>query len=116
MEEIDIQTRGLELDEPMKKSILTRIHSIFGFYKYDIQKILITLSDIKENEDDEWKGCSIQVKAKGFPAVTTELKSLDIYTAITLAIERTHLKLEHRKINEKYINKKIELNRKVKYL
>lgn len=113
MEEIDIQTHGIELDEFMIKSILKRIHSVFGFSKYEIHKMVITLSDVKDNEGNEWKGCFIQIKAKDYLTITTELKSLDIYTAITLAIESAHLKLEHRTINDKTLNNKLEHHRKI---
>ncbi len=108
MQTIDIQTEGLELNEHMQKSILQRVHSVFGFGKYEIQKIIITLL----NEHDDRKLCNILVKPKGFPTISTQLESLDIYTATSLAIERAHLKLERRTINDKTIERQLEHNKK----
>lgn len=111
MTAIDIQTQGFELNEHMQKCILQRIHSVFGFGKYEIQKIIITL--LSENEHDARKSCNILVKPKGLPTISTQLESLDIYTAISLAIERAHLKLERRTINDKTIEKQLENNKKI---
>ncbi|MFK7816455.1 MAG: HPF/RaiA family ribosome-associated protein [Gammaproteobacteria bacterium] len=111
MASINIQTKGLELNEHMQKCILRRIHSVFGFSKHEIQKIVITL--LNENEHDARKLCNILVKPKGLPTISTQLESLDIYTAISLAIERAHLKLERRNINDKTIEKQLENNKKI---
>ena len=101
MEEINIQACGLELSEVMQKNILQQIHSVFGVEKYKIHRIFITLFDEKGLEGEIEKGCQIQVKVRGLPTIKTELKSLDILTAVSLAIERAHIKLSHNITDER---------------
>ena len=110
MQEIDIKTNGIILNEPMRKHINQRLHSVFGFDTHQVRKITVTLFDDKNTQGDFEKSCHIEIQIIGKPTINTELKSLDIYSAISLAIERTHLKLSHNLLNEKITNKQTEHN------
>lgn len=110
MQEIDIKTNGIIINKPMCKHINQRLHSVFGFDTYQVRKIIVTLFDDKNSRGDFEKCCHIEIKIIGKPTIITELKSLDIYSAISLAIERAHLKLSHNLLNEKIINKQAEHN------
>ena len=96
MEEINIQTHGFELNQKTRVHIVKKLHSLFGLKKYMVYKIIIKLFDEKELGNDADKCCRVQVHVRNQPVVNTELRSLDILTAIDLAIERASLKLSHR--------------------
>ena len=110
MKEIDIKTNGIVINEPMQKHIKQRLHSVFGFDTYQVRKIKITLFDEKNMSGDKENCCHIEVKLKDRPTIITELKSFDIFTAISLAIESAHLKLSHNVSNENVISKNVEHN------
>ncbi|MEJ2115634.1 MAG: hypothetical protein P8X88_06210 [Gammaproteobacteria bacterium] len=113
MEKIIIQANGFVLNEKMRKHVLQRLHSIFGFNKYEVQRIVITFFDEKEYSNNIESRCNIEVKIKDQPAIITELVSFDIFMATTLAIERAHLKTSRRVIDEKAIRKQIERSKNV---
>lgn len=111
MEEINIQTHGFELDQKTRVHIVKYLHSLFGLKKYMVHKIVIKLFDEKELGNDANKCCHVQVHVKNQPVVITELRSLDILTAIDLAIEHASLKLSHRVNGNKEIQKRLEYKR-----
>lgn len=108
MEEINIQANGFTLNEKMSKHILQSLHSVFGFHYYDVQKIVITLFDEKKLSDDINNRCRIEIKIRNQPAIITELISVDVYKATSLAIERAHLRASRLLMDKKKIHKQIE--------
>jgi hypothetical protein len=113
MEQIDIQAHGIELDEKVRKHIMQRLHSVFGFNRYGVHKIIIRLYDNKGCSDNNEKCCSIEVRIRDQPAIITELKSLDVLMAVTLAIERANLKLSHRVKDDKSIREQINYDKNI---
>ena len=96
MQEINIQSHGFELDENIRTYINQQLHYIFGLEKYLVQKVVIKLFEDNSLQNDENQCCYIRVEVSNQPAIITELKSLDIFTAIDLALERAMLKVSHR--------------------
>ncbi len=105
MEEINIKANGIILNEEMRTHILQRLHSVFGFSQYDVQRIVITIFEDQEIDSTEENRCIIEIKIRHHPKIITELKSFDIFTAITLAIEKAKLKVSRRILNKKIIRK-----------
>ena len=112
MEEINIQSHGIKLTEQMRKHIMQRLNSVFGFDKTKVQKIVIKLFEHDQNNNDAEITCHIKIYIKNKPVITTKLKSLDVFTAITLAIERTKLKHDHQLNDQHKMNKRTLLNQK----
>ncbi|MBT8124773.1 MAG: hypothetical protein KJO81_08115 [Gammaproteobacteria bacterium] len=113
MEEINIQAKGITLNKNMINHIRQRLHSVFGFNQYEVQKIVITLFDEERSSDDIANRCHIEVKIRNQPSIITELVSFDIFTATTLAIERAHLKISRRLMDNKIMHKQIELSKRI---
>jgi len=111
MVEINIQAHGFELDQKTRVHIVKYLHSLFGLKKYMVHKIIIKLFDEKGMRNNSDKCCRVQVHVKNQPTVITELRSLDIHTAIDLAIEHASLKLSHRVNGKKEIHKRLENKR-----
>jgi ribosome-associated translation inhibitor RaiA len=105
MQEIDIKTNGIVIDESIRKYINQRLHSVFGFDANQVRKIVITLINEENIRGDFERCCHIEVWIIDRSPIITELKSLDIFTAISLAIERAHLKLSHNIRNDRIISK-----------
>ena len=112
MEEINIQSHGIKLTEQMRKHIMQRLNSVFGFDKTKVQKIVINLFEPNQKNNDSEITCLIKIYIKNRPVILTKLKSLDIFTAITLAIERAKLKHDHQFNNQQKKNKRTLLNQK----
>lgn len=108
MEELNIQAHGFELDEKMRIYINQRLNNMFGLDKYLVRKVTITLFCDKALQGDENKCCRIRFEVKNQPPIITELKSLDMYTAIDLAIERANLKVSHRLNGENATRKRLK--------
>ncbi len=107
MEEINIQAHGFELDKKIRMHIRQHLHNVFGIEKYLVHKIIIKLFD--ENDlNNTKKCCQIRIDVRNQPPIITELKSLDLFTAIDLAIERTNLKASHRFNGEHAIQKRLK--------
>lgn len=113
MEQIDIQAHGIELDESVRKHIIQRLHSVFGFNRYGVHKIIIRLFDDQGLSVNDEKCCRIEVRIRDQPTIITELKSLDVLMVVTLAIERANLKLSHRVKDDKSIRKQIDYNKNI---
>ena len=112
MEEINIKSYGINITEDMRKHIVQRLNSVFGFNKSQVQKIVIKLYEKDKQIDENDISCHIKIYIKNNRPITTKLKSLDIFSAITLAIERAKLKLDHQIIGENNKNKRILINKK----
>ncbi len=112
MEEVNIQSQGITLTEQMRNHITQRLNSVFGFDKTKVQKIVIKLFDHDQKNNDSEITCLIKIYIKNRPVITTKLKSLDIFTAITLAIERAKLKLDHRLDDQNKKNSRTLLSQK----
>ena len=112
MEEINIQSHGIKLTEQMRKHIMQRLNSVFGFDKTKVQKIVIKLFEHDQNNSGSEITCHIKIYIKNKPVIITKLKSLDVLTAITLAIERTKLKHDHQLNDQHNKNKRIQLDQK----
>ncbi len=112
MQEINIQTHGLKLNEPIKKHILQRLHSVFGYDKDKVHKIVISLFDKNSDYSHSEISCFIRIYIYNQVPVETKLNSLDLFSAITLAIEHAKIKLDQ-SINKAHKEKKrIRINEK----
>ena len=116
MQEIDIQTFGINLNEPMRKHILERLHSVFGYEKNKVNKIIIKLYDQSDINHATNMTCYIKIYIDDKSPIITKLESLDIFSAITLAIERARIKLD-KSINNTHQEKaRIQINeKKIRY-
>ena len=115
MEEIDIQAYGIHLTNAMRKHIKQCLHSVFGFDKRRVRKIVIKQYEEKILKDDSSTSCHIQIYLENQDKISTKLGSLDIFSAITLGIERAHLKLSHNLSDECNNRQRILLNKKSGY-
>ncbi len=112
MREINIQTYGVELNGSTKKHILQRLHSVFGYDEYKVNKIVITLLDKNAHDEHPEISCYIKIYIKNQSPIKTKLKSLDLFSAITLAIERAKIKLDRCINNPHQENMRIRINEK----
>ena len=116
MQEIDIQTYGINLNEPMRKHILKRLHSVFGYDKNKVNKIIIKLYDQSDNNHATNMACYIKIYIDDKSPIITKLESLDIFSAITLAIERARIKLDKSISNTHQEKARIQINeKKIRY-
>ena len=103
MEEINIKSEGIILTEAMRKYLVDQLNTVFGFNKKRIKKIFIKILEDKESQTKTAVSCRIKIYIEGHPVISTELKTLDIYSAISLAIERANLKIS-RRLSDKRIH------------
>ena len=111
MENIDLQTHGFRLNEAMRKHILKRVHTVFGFGEYKVKKIIITLFDKSEKQDKSEISCHVHVKVQDQPSIIAEYNTMDIFSAFDLAIERASIKASNRLKDEKHFRKQLEYKR-----
>ena len=98
MEDINLKVEGIVLTEEMKKQIIDQLYSVFGFNKYRIRKLDIKIS--KSNIDKFL--CELKIYFENRPMIAVELKSHNIDLAISLSIERAHLKYAHNISSERF--------------
>ena len=111
MEKIDLQTHGFRLNEAMKKHMMKRLHSVFGFGEYKVKKIIITLFDKSEMLDKSEIFCRVDLKVQDQPSIIAEYNTMDIFSAFDLAIERASIKASNRLKDEKHFRKQLEYKR-----
>ena len=107
MEKIDLRAHGFLLNEPLRKHILIRLHTVFGFGEYKV-KIIITLLDNVGDQNETEVSCRIQIKVQDQSSVIAEYKTLDLFSAFDLAIERARLKISNKLNDEKNFRKQLE--------
>ena len=112
MKEINIQSVGLEITEDIRKHIAKSLHCIFGFNKYKVYKIIIKLIDQDNVVNYSNISCCIQIYIKDQPVIKTKLNTLDIFSAITLAMERSKLKVDHGLNTKNDMDQQMILNEK----
>ncbi len=94
MDQPIIHSDGIVLTDLMRKNILQKIESVFGYEKDEVSKISIVLADETPNEL-EWY---IHIKLRNYPVIKTQFRSLDVLNAITLSLERAYLKSSRRAV------------------
>ena len=104
MEEINIKSEGINLSEEMRKHLVNQMHAMFGFSMNKIKKVFIRIMEDEGSQNKTPITCSIKVYIEGHPTISTKLTTLDIQSAISLAIERANLKIS-RRLSDERINK-----------
>ena len=111
MEKIDLRTHGFHLNEAMRKHMMKRVHTVFGFGEYKVKKIIITLFDKSEKLDKSEISCRVHVKVQDQPRIIEEYNTMDIFSAFDLAIERASIKASNRLKDEKHFRKQLDYKR-----
>ena len=105
MEEITLKVEGITLNEETRKKIVDQLFSVFGFNKYKIKKIVIKISEDKISKNNiKEVACALKIHIENHPIISVDLKSQSIFTAISLSIERAHLKFMH-SLSDERINR-----------
>ena len=104
MEKTEIKSENLVLTEAMKSYLMDQIHAVFGYYKYKIKKINIKILEDKESLDCPKVICRINIYIENYPLISAEIKTLNMRSAISLAVERAHIKFL-RGISDERINR-----------
>ena len=86
MEEINIQARGFELTEEIRRYTIKKLIVVFGADSVEVSKIFITLFNKNKSRDEKNMRCRIQVKTRRHPFIIIERRSSNILTAIDSAV------------------------------
>lgn len=86
--QIDIQSRGFTLTDPLLGYAQKRLYSALTYCSGHVNRVVIRLSDINGPRGGADKRCHIQVVLAGIPDVVVEDTEVNLYDAIDRAIDR----------------------------
>ena len=85
---IDIQARGLDLTEDLRKHTERCVHFALSWATHDVRTVTVRLADINGPRGGTDKRCSIQIAFPGAQNMLVEDTESDLYVAIARAVDR----------------------------